>query len=135
MYEIEEFKIRNEDILKAKFTGEFERNIVFQFIDMMSVYEDLYPNHKLLVDFTEVTKVLIDIKDIKSIVQYVKDHDKRLGKTAFVTGPDNGRYMIAKLFVDFVSVFRPNQKNSFKSMEKAADWLCPNSVTSHEMVS
>ena len=128
MYDIQESKIGDEHVLEAKFTGEFERELVFRFIDMMAEYEEIYPNNKLLVDFTAVTKVSISPTDMKSIVRYVKDHDKRQGKTAFVTGPDLGRYMVAKLFVDLVSVFRPNQESSFRCMQKATSWLCPNSA-------
>ena len=128
MYDIKESNIRGEHVLKAKFSGEFDWKIVFQFIDIMAVCEDIYPKHKLLVDFTAVTKVSISPKDMKSIVQYFRDHDKRKGKTAFVTGPDLGRYMVAKLFVVLVSVFRPNQESSFRCMENATNWLCPNNA-------
>ena len=50
MYDIKESNIRGEHVLQATFSGEFDRKIVFQFIDIMAVYEDIYPKHKLLGD-------------------------------------------------------------------------------------
>ncbi len=126
MYEIQELKIGDERILEAKFTGNFERELAFSFIDTLAEYEAKYPNIKLLVDFTAVSKISIGFRDLKSIVQYVKDYDKRQGNAVFVTGPDLSKYMLAKLFVDLVSIFRPNQRNAFRRMEKAINWLCPN---------
>jgi len=131
MYEIQELKIGDERILEAKFTGIFERELAFRFIDTLAEYEAKYPNIKLLVDFSEVSNVSINFKDLKSIVQYVKDYDKRQGKVAFVTGPDLSKYMLAKLFVDLVSIFRPNQKNAFRHMDKAISWICPNNTKAH----
>jgi len=128
MYEIQELKIGNECILEAKFTGNFERDLAFKFIDTLGEYEAKYPNIKLLVDFSDVSKVSIDFRDLKSIVQYVQDYDKRQGNAVFVTGPDFSKYMLAKLFVDLVSIFKPNQKNAFRRMEKAISWLCPKSA-------
>ena len=131
MYDIQELKIGDERVLEAKFTGNFERELAFSFIDTLAEYEAKYPNIKLLVDFSEVSKVSIDFKDLKSIVQYVKDYDKRQGNAAFVTGPDLSKYLLAKLFVDLVSIFRPNQKNAFRRMEEAISWLCPNNTKDH----
>jgi len=128
MYDIQETKIRGEHFFKACFTGVFDRELVFKFIDEMADLEEKQPGNKLLVDFTAVTDVLIDYKDIKSIVQYVRENDKRIGKTAFATGPNQGKFMIAKLFVSLVNVFRPNQEKSFKYLTPAIAWLCPNNA-------
>ena len=125
MFEIHNTEIHGAPVIRASFSGEFDRALALSFIDNMAEYEEAYPGHKLLVDCTAVAKVCIDFEDIKSIAQYVKDNDKRHGKTAFVTGADFGRYMLAKLYVDIASVFRPNQEKAFKRINLANEWLCP----------
>jgi|TARA_B100000315_G_scaffold256174_1_gene301451 hypothetical protein len=128
MYKIQKTEIRGLPVIKARFTGDFNLTLVLKFIDRMAEYEERCPGNRLLVDCTAVSKVSIDFEDMKSIVQYVRDNDQRLGKTAFVTGAGFGRYLLARLFVDLVGVFRPNQENAFKFMGEAVAWLCPKSA-------
>lgn len=126
MFEIQHTEIHGEPVIRASFSGEFDRALALSFVDKIAAYEEAYPGHKLLVDCTAVAKVCLDFEDLKSIAQYVKDNDKRHGKTAFVTGADFGRYMLAKLYVDITSLFRPDQEKAFKHIELANEWLCPN---------
>jgi len=125
MFEIVESYINGELVFVAEFTGEFDRALVIKFIDTMARYESKYPGNNLLVDCTEVSKVLINTDDMKSIVQYVRDVDIRQGKTAFLIGNNISRFAMAKFFVDMVGLFRPNQENAFKFKDDAMNWLCP----------
>ena len=128
MYEIQETEIRGERIFKARFTGEFNRDVMFQLISEMADYEDKFPGNKVLADLTEIDKVAIDFNDMKSISSHVKENSKRTGKTAVVIGPDNARYLFAKLFIDLFNLFRPGQDKAFKFTEPAVDWLCPKNL-------
>lgn len=123
MFEIERTEVQDNEIVRALFSGEFRRELVFEFIDTMTEYEEKYPGHNLLVDFTGVSEVAIGLDDMRSIVSYMKENDKRQGKTAFVTGDNIGRFNLAKYFVDLVSFFRQNRQKAFKFEEPAIHWL------------
>ncbi len=125
MYEITKSEFRSELVINAVFWGEFDRSIALKFIDELVEYEKKYPGHKLLADFSDVSNLKIDIKDLMSISEYVEQNDHRSGKTAFVTGPRLGRYLIAKLYVDMVGLFKSYQESAFKDKSEAINWLCP----------
>ena len=126
MFKIQLSDFKGECVVNAIFTGEFDRALVIKFIDKMAEYEVRCPGNKLLVDCAGVSKVSIDFEDLKSIVKFVRENDKRQGKTAFVVGADVSRVLMAKLFVDLVGVFRPNQEKTFRRLDHAIGWLCPN---------
>ena len=128
MYEIKESEIGSERVIHAVFKGDFDRRTAIEFVDELAGYEDKYPGHKLLADFSDVSALNIDINDLMSITDYVEKNDHRSGKTAFVTGPNIGRYLVARLYVDMVRLFKPYEESALQDVDKAVDWLCPHPV-------
>jgi len=124
MYEIVTTDLLSENIVEAHFSGQFQSETIFKFIDCLGEYENKYPSNNLLIDISNMTSGP-DLGQIKSLVQYVKETGKRQGKMAFVTGEELMRSVLVKLIVDLISVFKPNQVAAFKSTEEAKSWLCP----------
>jgi hypothetical protein len=131
MYKIQKTEIRGLPVIKARFTGDFNLTLVLKFIDRMAEYEERCPGNRLLVDCTAVSKVSIDFEDMKSIVQYVRDNDQRLGKTAFVTGAGFGRYLLARLFVDLVAFSDLTKKMPLNLWAKLSPGFVPKAPNRH----
>ena len=125
MYELEHVEIRGETIFNAHFSGDLNREVMFELIAEMAVHEATHSGNKLLADFSDISEISIDFGDMKSISGYVKENGKRTGKMAVLIGPNNSRYLFAKLFIDLFNLFRPGQDKAFKTVEQAIDWLCP----------
>ena len=97
--------------------------VFFEFVDFIGEYEKQYPGNNLIVDLTKIHTGPSDFGQIRSLVQYIKAHGKRTGKTAIVTGENLMRSLIVKLTVDLMSVFKPNKFAAFKFSEEAKSWL------------
>ena len=123
MYEIIETEFLGAQIFKAIFSGEINRELVIRLIDDMAHREESHPKCQLLVDLTQISKNSLDIEDIKEIVNHVKANSIRQGKMAFLTGDNLGHYLLLKLYVDLVGVFKSNLDQVFKFEEEALDWL------------
>jgi hypothetical protein len=124
MYDVKATTIKGEDILIAVFSDMVDREIIIEFVKILAKSKTEYPGDILLVDFTAVNKVDIKFADIMAISKYVKSFGRRFEKTAFVTGKDISKFLIAKLYVESVGFLTPDLRKAFQDSHKAIEWLC-----------
>ena len=114
MYDIVKIDHPSGHVFEARFSGQFQREVFFEFVDCRGEYEKQYPGDNLIVDFTKINTGPSDFGQIRSIAQYVKADGKPTGKTAIVTGDKLMRSLMVKLVVDLMSVFKQNKFAAFK---------------------
>lgn len=123
-FEFEFSEIQGACYIRAIFSGKFDRELAFKFLDEINRYEDKFSGHLNLVNFNGIGNLAIRFKDLKLMAERYRQKDYRTGKIAFVTN-DLGKFYLSKLFIDLANGFRKGRKKAFKSEDEAILWLTP----------
>lgn len=109
--------------LYAKRCDGLSKSAIFAEWEAMQKLDGFDPTFDTIVDYGDVTVVDVNFNDIFEINAELPKRDPRTGNIAIVSGNNQGRYLLGKLFVEIANRFSKRKHNIFTNVDDAKMWI------------
>ena len=109
--------------------GTMDKQSILDAYEFIFSKNDLESGYSALVDYRNIGEVSVSAQNIKEVLNYSSEYEKKITKSALLVGDNMGRYVLAKLYCALSTALLNGraQRNAFKNLQEAEAWLdCDN---------